>query len=67
MRAVEKNENHHIWNNNGVWYCDFTLVTDTGEKKRVRNPLYTKNVEDARRRRDVFICLYNGPFDKTAA
>jgi len=60
MRAVEKNPNHHIWNNNGTWYCDFTLVTETGAKNRVRNPLYTDNVEDARRRRDKMILLYIG-------
>lgn len=66
MRAVEKNPNHHIWNNNGTWYCDFTLVTDSGERNRVRNPLYTDNVEDARRRRDNFILLYNGSSDTAA-
>ena len=66
MRAVEKNPNHHIWNNNGTWYCDFTLVTDSGEKNRVRNPLYTDNVEDARRCRDKMILLYNGATDTAA-
>ena len=60
MRSVEKNPNHHLWNNNGVWYSNFILETDTGQRHRVRNPLYTKNVEDARERRDKIILLYNG-------
>lgn len=66
MRAVHKNPNHHIWNNNGTWYCDFMLVTDSGERNRVRNPLHTDNVEDARRRRDEMILLYKGLSDTAA-
>ncbi len=66
MRAVEKNPNHHIWNNNGTWYCNFTLVSESGKENRVRNPLYTDNVEDARRRRDKMILLYNGLSDTAA-
>lgn len=58
-RAVEKNENHHLWLNNGVWYSDFMLKSDTGKNKRVRNSLYTNDVEIARRRRDVLIGLYS--------
>lgn len=66
MRAVEKNPNHHIWNNNGTWYCNFTLVSESGKESRVRNSLYADNVEDARRRRDKMILLYNGLSDAAA-
>lgn len=58
MRAVEKNPNHHITNNNGTWYCKFTLELAAGGKTEVRNSLHTHNVEDARKRRDKFILLY---------
>jgi RNA polymerase sigma factor (sigma-70 family) len=57
-RAVEKNENHHLWNNNGVWYTDFMVKNDAGKSKRVRNSLWTDDDAIARRRRDVLIGLY---------
>lgn len=67
MRAVEKNPNHHITNNNGTWYCKFTLELADGGKNEVRNSLYTDNVEDARKRRDKLILLYRGLSESFAA
>lgn len=51
MRSV-KNLNHHIWNNNGTWYCNFVVLGADGLKERVRDSLKTKNVEEARALRD---------------
>ncbi len=67
MRSVAKNPNHHIWNNNGAWYCNFKIKTANGEAKRVRNPLHTRNVEEARRRRDAMIRLYQNSASRIAA
>ena len=67
MRAVEKNPNHHIWNNNGTWYCKFMLILANGERSVICNSLDTKDVEVARRKRDVLIRLYNEPVRPEAA
>lgn len=67
MRAVEKNPNHHIWNNNGTWYCKFVLILANGERSVICNSLDTKDVEVARRKRDVLIRLYNEPASPEAA
>lgn len=67
MRAVEKNPNHHIWNNNGTWYCKFVLILANGDRSIICNSLDTKDVEIARRNRDVLICLYNEPARPAAA
>ena len=59
MRAMEKNPNHHIWNNNGTWFCKFVLILANGERSKISNSLDTKDVELARHKRDVLIRLYN--------
>lgn len=67
MRAVEKNPNHHIWNNNGTWYCKFVLILANGERSTISNSLDTKDVELARHKRDVLIRLYNDHCSDSAA
>jgi len=67
MRAVEKNPNHHIWNNNGTWYCKFVLILANGERSVICNSLVTKDVEVARRNRDLLIRRYNEPAEPEAA
>ncbi len=59
MRSVEANPNHHIWNNNGVWFCNLMVKTAGGESKRIRESLHTKNVDEARIRRDAMIRLHS--------
>ena len=44
--------NHHIWNNNGVWFAHFTVHPSPVTKERVRCSLNTKSVVEARKRRD---------------
>jgi RNA polymerase sigma factor (sigma-70 family) len=67
MRSVEANANHHVWNNNGVWFCNFKVKTATGESKRIRKSLHTNNVEEARIRRDDMIRSYSESFQTIAA
>ncbi|MBE2181095.1 MAG: hypothetical protein IAE97_11555 [Chthoniobacterales bacterium] len=47
------NPNHHIWNNNGTWWCHFTIHKPDHTKQRVRVSLRTKCRETARKRRDL--------------
>lgn len=44
--------NHHIWNNNGTYFIHVTLLWNGQKKMRLRKSLQTKDVVEARRRRD---------------
>jgi hypothetical protein len=46
------NPNHHLWNNNGTWWCNFTLKNAEGIKIRHRFSLETNDLDAARRKRD---------------
>ena len=46
------NPNHHLWNNNGTWWCYVTLRNAEGQKIRHRFSLETNDLEAARRKRD---------------
>ncbi len=51
VRIDPSNQDHHLWNNHGIWWCHYTL--HRGERKRrVRLSLGVREVEAARRRRD---------------
>ena len=52
-RADATNPNRHIWNNNGTWWLHYTLHLADYTKRRVRESLRTRDVEEARRRRDA--------------
>jgi hypothetical protein len=47
--------NHHIWDNNGTWWCHLSLERRTGPAKRVRFSLRTNSVREARKRRDLIM------------
>ena len=47
------NPNHHIWNNNGTWWLHYTLHLADYTKRRVRESLGTRDLGEARRRRDL--------------
>ena len=49
------NPDHHIWNNNGTFWCHYTVHEADHTKRRVRTPLYTKDREEARARRDALL------------
>jgi hypothetical protein len=47
--------NHHLWNNNGTYWCHYTVHEDDYTKRRVRISLRTKDQEEARARRDALL------------
>ncbi len=56
LRSGEaRNPNHHIWCNNGTYFVHLTVVWKERKKVRLRKSLRTKDMGEARRRRDRFI------------
>ncbi|MFN6016821.1 MAG: hypothetical protein ACK49N_04525 [Verrucomicrobiota bacterium] len=51
-RRTPNNPNHHIWNNNGTWWCYFTLCSKAVGSKRHRISLKTGDLNVARAKRD---------------
>lgn len=49
----QSNPDHHIWDNNGVWWCHLTVHQTGYRKARIRVSLGTKCREEARLRRDI--------------
>jgi hypothetical protein len=52
VRVNRKNANHHLWNNNGKWWCHLTLHHPDYTSERRRLPLNTRDLDVARQRRD---------------
>jgi len=52
VRIDPANPDHHLWNNNGTWWCHYTVHPTSLTKQRIRASLGTKNVAEARLRRD---------------
>jgi hypothetical protein len=52
VRVDDANRNHHLWDNNGSWWCHFTVHWPDDTAERVRVSLKTSNVDQARLRRD---------------
>jgi hypothetical protein len=52
LRVNEANNNHHLWNNRGVWWCHLTIHQADTTVQRMRFSLKTKDIEKARERRD---------------
>ncbi len=57
-RPIDANPDHHLWNNRGTWWCQFTLHRPDYTAERVRVSLKTRDVAEARRRRDVLIVRF---------
>ena len=55
VRVDRSNPNHHLWNNNGTWWCHFTRHLPDFTKARVRQSLATPNVVEARALRDALL------------
>ncbi len=51
-RVGSGNPNHHLWNNRGTWWCHFTIHHANHTSERVRISLKTRDLAEARRRRD---------------
>jgi len=52
--AVCPNPDHHVWCNNGTYWLHATVEDDAG-RRRIRRSLNTKDLLEARRRRDAFL------------
>lgn len=61
IRINPDNLNHHLYSNNGTWWCHYTRCPTPFTAERVRRSLGTRCVLEARRRRDVILGL---SFDK---
>ena len=55
MKNKNPNPDHNIWNNNGTYWCHYTVHGDDYTKKRVRVSLGTKDVAIARALRDFLM------------
>jgi hypothetical protein len=55
VKNKNPNPDHNIWNNNGTYWCHYTVHEDDYTKKRVRVSLGTKDVEIARALRDFLM------------
>lgn len=53
-RINVRNTLHHLWRNNGTWWCYFTLHCEH-RKRRVRRSLETHDVVEAIARRDQLL------------
>jgi len=58
MRLIERNsayetvKTHHLWNNNGKWWCHLTIHHPDYTSERCRLSLNTRDLDVARQRRD---------------
>ena len=59
-----KNENHHIALNGDRWWLNMSLLYADNTHKRLRTNLHTKDVEEARRKRDRIIDALIKVFEK---
>ncbi|QQL43755.1 hypothetical protein [Sulfuriroseicoccus oceanibius] len=55
LRIDEANPTHHLWNNNGTWWCNFTVHDGCHRTQRVRFSLKTKDVATAIIKRDQLL------------
>jgi hypothetical protein len=55
IRILADNPNHHLWNNNGTFWCHYTLHLPDYTKRRVRQSLGTCCIEQARKLRDQLL------------
>jgi len=53
-RRCRRNPNHHLWNNNGTWFLHYTVYPTPFAAERKRVSLGTKDLREARSRRDAF-------------
>jgi hypothetical protein len=61
LRVNPDNLNHHLWNNNGTWFIHYVVHPTPFTKERVRKSLGTKNLADARAKRDAILAAAGAP------
>jgi hypothetical protein len=52
LRINAAKPDHHLWNNNGTWWCHYTEHRPDFTKYRIRMSLQTQCLEAARAKRD---------------
>lgn len=55
IRGLSGSPTHHLWNNNGTWWCHYTVHLPDFTKKRVRMSLDTCDPRVARAKRDAIL------------
>ena len=60
VRVDDANPNHHLWNNNGTWWCHFSVHWPDDTVERIRCSLKTRDIDKARRRRDRLFSRVKG-------
>ena len=55
LRVDPENPNHHLWNNHGTWWLHYTLHLPDYTKRRIRRSLHTRDLHEARTRRDELL------------
>jgi hypothetical protein len=55
IRLNQANPDHHLWNNNGTWFVHYTVHPTRLTKERIRASLGTKDLAEARLRRDQLL------------
>ena len=55
IRLNPANPDHHLWNNNGTWFVHYTVHPTPLTKQRIRASLQTKDLAQARARRDKLL------------
>jgi hypothetical protein len=60
VRCRPGNPDHHLWNNNGTFWCHLTVHLADFTKKRLRVSLRTHDVERARQLRDELMGMVGG-------
>jgi len=55
IRLNPDNPDHHLWNNNGTWFVHYTIHPTPFTKQRLRVSLETKDLVEARLRRDQLL------------
>jgi hypothetical protein len=57
---TSSNPFHHLWNNNGTWWCHYTVHLPDFTKQRIRQNLHTTDSTTARRLRDAILSSAQG-------
>jgi hypothetical protein len=58
VRCRPGNANHHLWNNNGTWWCHLTIHLPEFQKERLRVSLETHDAGQAKQLRDALFALF---------
>ena len=57
MQKIKSNINHHLWNNNGIWFIQYMTYPTPYTKKRIRRSLGTHCIAKARHYRDELLAM----------